>query len=295
MSNEIVEFGFDDAKIIKNNAVDFFKQSKPGEKTRVSIVSFKKFSDVILAAKARDKGAALSDAEKAEFISKIDHNLATQLGKTVEQLTEVDRLDIKQPRFGFAFTHYRDGVGSIRCHSEYEGSNVTKAELCCKKLGDADQTVGSIVMTYPVKDGMTVDEELLAQKKYVNFYIWRMSSKKFNKLKEAYAEAKADDRHTLDLIVTLDGDPKYQKQQIVPGSNAVWARGAMNADTRQWVLDQGLRMWKHVPNSLGFDMKMDKLAEKLGQGGAALGSGAESAESPKLVSGYDSLISLRLL
>jgi hypothetical protein len=54
-------------------------------------------------------------------------------------------------------------------------------------------------------------------------------------------------------------------------------------------------MWKHVPNSLGFDMKMDKLAEKLGQGGAALGSGAESAESPKLVSGYDSLISLRLL
>lgn len=293
MSSEIQEFSFDDGKVIKNNAIEQFKQTRPGEKSRLSIVSFKKFSDAVLAGKARDKGAPLSDAEKADFISKIDKKLAEQLGKPVESLTEVDRLDIKAPRFAFAYTHYRDGVGSIRCASKYEGGTVVKPELCCNKLGDADQTVATIVMTYPVKDGMQVDEELLAARKYVNFFIWKMSAKKFRKLEDAYKEARGDDKFTIDMIVTLDGDPKYQKQQISAGSNAVWAKGKLDAEARSWVLDQGLRNWKHITGSLGFEMKMDKLAEKLGLGGGfsspSLGDGGAS-ETPKLVSNYDDLL-----
>lgn len=289
MSSEIMEFGLDEAKVIKNNAIDFFKQAKSGEKTRVSIVSFKKFSDVVFAAKAKEKDAPLTDQEKAELLVKIDTNLAGQLGKKVEELTEVDRLDIKQPRFAFKYTHYRDGIGGICCHSEYQGGNVVKPELCCRKLGDAEQTVGCIIMTYPVGEGMQVDEDLLAQKKYVNFYMWRMSAKKFKRITDAYAEARGEDKFTPDFIVTLDGDPKYQKQNINAGSSAVWARGAINSPTRLWVLDQGLRLWKHVPNGLGFDMKMDKLAEKLGQ--PAIGGG-DTSESPRLVSGYDNLITL---
>lgn len=290
MSSEVMEFSFDDGKVIKNNAVDLFKQTRSGEKTRLSLISFKKFSDGVLASKARDKGAALTDAEKADFIAKVDKKLAEQLGKTVEALTEVDRLDIKAPRFAFAYTHYRDGVGSVRCASKYEGSNVVRPELCCNKLGDADQTVAAVIMSYPVKDGMQVDEELLAARKYVNFYIWRMSAKKFRKLEDAYKEARGDDKFTIDLIVTLDGDPKYQKQQIVPGSNAVWAKGKLDSEARNWVLDQGLRMWKHVPNNLGYEMKMDKLAEKLGMGSPSL-SGGDATEAPRLVSSYDDLIS----
>lgn len=290
MSSEVMEFSFDDGKVIKNNAVDLFKQTRSGEKTRLSLISFKKFSDGVLASKARDKGAALTDAEKADFIAKVDKKLAEQLGKPVEALTEVDRLDIKAPRFAFAYTHYRDGVGSVRCASKYEGSNVVRPELCCNKLGDADQTVAAVIMSYPVKDGMQVDEELLAARKYVNFYIWRMSAKKFRKLEDAYKEARGDDKFTIDLIVTLDGDPKYQKQQIVPGSNAVWAKGKLDSEARNWVLDQGLRMWKHVPNNLGYEMKMDKLAEKLGMGSPSL-SGGDATEAPRLVSSYDDLIS----
>lgn len=289
--SDAFEFGLDDAKVIKNSAVDFFKQSKSGEKTRISIVSFKKYSDRILADKASQKGAPLTDAEKAEFLAKIDKNLADQLSKPVSDLTEVDRLDIKQPRFAFAFTHYRDGLGSIKCQSKWDGNNLIKPEVCCQKLGDADQTVGTIVMAYPVKDGTQVDEELLAAKKYVSFYMWKMSSKKAKNIFSSYTEARGDDRHTIDLIVTLDGDPKYQKQQIVAGSNAVWARGPVNSETRKWVLEQGLYMWKNVAPNLGYDMKMDKMLEKLGQSsGGSLGSGSES-DAPKLVSGYDSLIS----
>ena len=288
--NSVFEFGFDDgSSVIKSQNLDRFKQNRSGQKDRISIVSFKRVHDGVLLAKAREKGAPLGDAEKADLIAKIDKKIADQMGKSVEELTEADRLDIKSPKFAFAWTHYRDGLGSIRCLSQYEGKTVTKPELCCNKLGDPDQTVGMIVMTYPVKDGVQVDEDLLNAKKYVNFAVWRMTAKKFRQIEDAYKEARAEDKFTIDLIVTLDGDPKYQKQVITAGSSAVWAKGKMDSEVRSWVLDQGLRNWKHVSSNLGFDMKIDKLREKL-LGGGGPSQGGDAADAPKLISSYEEFL-----
>jgi hypothetical protein len=289
--SDIVEFSFDDSKAIKTNAIEAFKQTRNGEKNRVSVVAFKKFSDTVIAQKAREKGSALTEQEKLELITKIDKKLAEQLGKSVEALTEADRLDIKSPRFAFAWTHYRDGIGGFKCLSTYEGSTVVKPEICCNKFGDADQTVGTIIMTYPVKDGLQVDEELLAARKYVNFHSWKMSAKKFKKIEDAYREARGDEKYTIDLSVTLDGDPKYQKQVITGGSSAVWARGKPDSEVRSWILDQGLRAWKHVPGLIGFELKKEKLLEKMGiSGGSQQLPGGHNEDSPRLVSSYDDLI-----
>ena len=290
--NSVFEFGFDEGTVIKNQSIDRFKQNRPGQKDRISIVSFKRVHDGIFAAKTREKGAPLTDAEKADLSAKIDKKISEQLGKSVDDLTEVDRLDIKSPKFAFAWTHYRDGLGSIRCLSSREGKTITKSELCCNKLGDSDQTVGMVVMTYPIKDGVQADEELLSAKKYVNFTIWRMTAKKFRQIEDVYKEARGEDKFTIDLIVTLDGDPKYQKQVITAGSAAVWAKGKMDSDTRNWVLDQGLRNWKHVPSNLGYDMKIERLREKLMGGGQQPGGGSgESGEAaPKLIGSYDKFL-----
>lgn len=287
--SDIMEFGFDDAKIIKSQSIDKFQQAKPGQRDRISIVSFKKFHDVVLATKAKEKGAPLTDEEKATYIAKIDAKLAEQLKKPVAELTEVDRLDIKSPRFGVAFTHFGEGVGTIRCLSRYEGSTLVKPEICCEKFGDADQTVAVVIMTYPVDNDGKVDLDLLKARKYTNFYIWKMSSKKFKKLEAAYADARNDNRFTIDLRVTLDGDPKYQKQVIEAASGATWAREDMDPSIRTWVLEQGLRAWKHISNHLGFEMTKDKLIERL-SAGPVHSLGDASADTPKLVSGYDALI-----
>jgi len=302
MSNDnLMEFGFDDAKVIKNQGVELFKQSKKGERSRVSVISFKKYHDVVLAAKQREKIGPdgkmipLTDVEKADYIQKIDAKLAQQLGKPVDQLTDVDRIDIKQPRFKYGFTHYGDGVGTIRCLSKYEGTTVAKPEICCDKFGDAEQTVAMVVMTYPTDDSLQVDEDLLKAKKYTGIYIWKMGSKKFKKLETAYVDARNDKRFVIDLSIVLDGDPKYQGQIITALSGAYWAREGGDPSVRQWVLDQGLRAWRHVDNNLGFDMSKDKLLEKLGGGGGggggghSLGSG-DSGEAPRLVHDYGSLL-----
>ena len=59
----VFEFSWDEGKVIKTNNVDQFKQTRSGEKSRLSIISFKKFSDGVLASKAREKGSPLSDVE----------------------------------------------------------------------------------------------------------------------------------------------------------------------------------------------------------------------------------------
>ena len=295
--SDCMEFGFDDAKIIKTVGVETFKQNRPGEKHRISVISFKKFHDEVLIRKTREKGSALTDEEKAGLLLKIDQKLAEQLKKPVEQLTEADRLDIKKPKFSVAFTHFHDGVGTIRCLSKYEGSTMVKPELCCDKFGDADQKVGCVIMTYPVDEKFQVDADLLKMRKYTNFHIWVLSAKKFRKLEAAYTDARNDKRDVIDLRVTLDGDPKFQKQQIEAASTAFWAREDCDAEIRSWILDQGLRAYKHVAQNLGFEMKLDKLMEKLSQlpggGGGSpstqISSGAQ-ADTPKLVSSYEDLL-----
>lgn len=295
MSDSVLEFGFDDAKVIKTSGIEVFKQTRPGEKSRVTIVAFKKFHEEVLIRKAKEKGSPLTDEEKAQILSKVDQKLAEQLGKPVEKLVESDRLDIRKPKFSVAFTHYQDGIGTIRCLSKYEGSTMVKPEECCNRFGDADQRIGTVVMTYPIDNQGQVDADLLKMRKYTNFYVWSMSSKKFKRLESAYVDARNDKRDVIDLRVTLDGDPRYQKQQIEAASTAFWAREDCDPEIREWVLDQGLRAYKHVAQNLGYEMKLDMLMEKLGQlhgsGGSSQSSSPSQAETPKLVSSYDDLLS----
>jgi hypothetical protein len=294
MSN-IMDFGFDDSKVIKTSGVERFKQDRSGRCDRVSLVAFKTFHDVILVAKAREKGGALTDQEKAEICAKIDAKLGENLSKKPEDLTEVDKLDIKSPRFSFAFTHWGDGVGGIRCLSTYEGTTLVKPELCCKKMGDADQTVATVMLQYPVDKDNQVDMDLLRERKYTELWIWKLSSKKFKKVEGAYIDARNDNRPVVDLKITLDGDPKYQKQVIEVASSAVWAREDTDPAIRLWVLEQGLRGYKYVKESLGFEMKAETLAEKLGgaaASAAALAASPEtSASKPALQQSYDDLLS----
>jgi hypothetical protein len=288
--SDIMEFGFDDAATIKNPGFDAFKQARAGEKTRISVISFKKHSDLIIAEKAREKKAPLSDSERAEVIAKVDAKLSEKLGKSLEELTEVDRLNINAPKFAFSYTHYieRGGVGTIRCLSTYQGSNVTKRELCCDAAGaDAEQTVAMPVLVYPVDSEFQVDLDDLKKRKHTRVEIWKLSAKKYKKLEPVYKNARADDRTCIDLMVELDGDPKYQKQNVSLAGTATWAREDGDPEVRQWVLEQGLRAWKGVEDKLGFKMSKDKLMEKLGVQAAA----DSAASTAKLQPSYKDLLS----
>lgn len=298
--SDAIEFGFDDAKVIKNQTIDQFKLSKAGERARISVVSFKKFHDSVLALKTKEKGSPLTDEEKAGYISKIDAKILENLKTTnpqkeIKDITEVDRLDIKQPRFIFAFTHFdknEGGVGTIRCLSKYEGNTVVKSELCCDKFGDAEQTVACVVLKYPIDKDCQVEMDIFKMKKMTEISVWRMSSKKFKNLESTYQDARNDKRFCVDLRVTLEGDPKFKNLKIETAGGATWAREDIDPGIRHWVLDQGLRAWKHVSNSLGFEMSKEKLSERLAgsKSGGQISADAQ-AEQPKLIESYESMLS----
>jgi len=279
-----MDFGFDDGKVIKQTGIEKFVQNK-NETHRVSVVSFKTFHESILADKTKEKGSALTDKEKAEFIDKIDKNLAEKLNKKPNELTDADRLNITKPKFSVAFTHFGDGVGFIRCLSEYSGTTLVKPEICCRQLEDADQTVAVAIMTYPVDEDFAVDVETFKRKKQINFYVWRLNWKKYKQVEVAYKTAREDKQEVIDLKVSLDGDAKYQKQMISKLASAYWAREDVDPEIRQWVLDQGLRARKYTPDHLGFAMKKENLIERLGGGS----SQPKQEDAPQLQS-YSALL-----
>lgn len=292
---DILEFGFEDSNVVKSNDLEMFKQSANAKKHIISIIAFKKHSDKVLAkkhAEARAAGKSLSEAEIADVLAKVDAKLAERLGKPVESLTEVDRLDPTSPRFGVANTHYAEGVGSFRCLSTFSGQNVTKREICCEKYGDPQQQVATIIMTYPGQG--QVDKELLKQQKYVEFYAWRMTGKKFQQINQTYTDARNDEKQVINMRVTLDGDEKYQKQKIEVQGHATWNLEGFE-DTRQWVLDTGYRMFQQIDKTLILGQKWtkDKLLSKMSGSGAAaqITGGDDEKPKPQLTTSYDELIS----
>jgi hypothetical protein len=291
MESSCFDFGFDEAKVIKNVGCELFKQGKAGEKSRITVISFRRLHDNVLLIKTREKGSALTDPEKAEYITKIDTKIAERLGKKVSDLTEVDRLDLKQPKFSFAYTHFKDGIGTIRCKGKYEnipgqGPTLVKPAICDEHMGDAEQTVGCVILQYPIDSEGQVDLELFKVKKYTHIFIWKMGSKKFKKLESVYVDARKDRRETIDLRIELDGDPKFQKQNINYASDATFALDIIDPALRQWVLEQGLRNYKYVEGHLGYAMPMDKLLEKLGKTPAS----GDTDARPQLQAGYRALI-----
>lgn len=291
--SDILEFGLDEPEVVKFNDLEMFKQSANQKKHLVSIISFKKHSDKVLQKKEREaheEGRPFTDADRAEIIAKVDEKIAEKLGKKVSDLTEVDRLDINSPRFGTTNTHYVDGVGSFRCLSSR-----TNREICCNKYGDPSQSIATIILSYPTDRQGQLDKELLRQQKYCNFYVWRMTPKKFQQVNQAYSDARSDGKSTINLRVTLDGDEKYQKQKIEVQSSATWATEGFE-DTYQWVLDTGYRMFQQMDKSIILGMKLtrEKLLEKIsGSGGgsaAQITGGDEEKPKQMLSSSYDSLI-----
>lgn len=291
MSNGI-EFGFEESSIIKPTGVETFKQSRNGEENLLSVISFRSHLEVQSRKRMRERGEALSDEEMADLTKKIDARLAETLKKEVSALTAVDRLDVASPKFWMSFVHsdYQEGgkgIGTIQCLSKYEGNTCVKPEICCDRFGEADQRVVCIVLLYPM-DGKVVDVELFKARKYTKVNVWALGAKKFGKLDGTYKGAIQDNSPIIDLSVTLDGDAKYQKQNISRSSSATWARTDVPDDVRHWVLDQGIRASKYVKSNLGFEMSKDKLLEKLGMGGSSGGGNADA--KPQLRSGYGDLL-----
>lgn len=295
MSSDIIEFGLDDVGTVNVNSIEPWKQQRPGEISRISIVCFKTFADCYFTQKFKETGRVISDDEKHEIIKKIDIKLAAQLNKPVEQLVQEDRLELKQPRLAMSRTHFKDGVGTIRCLSKYDGNTLIKPELCCEKMTEATQSVATLIMTYPLDRDNQIDEDLLANKKYTNFHVWKMSPKKYEKFQTAYKDAHKSGSFLVDLKVALDtGDVKYQKQHIEAcRGDAVWANARMTeAGIKSWVLDQGLRNWKHIQDNLGYSMKREQLVEKLqlSSGSGQNQPAAATASTPQLQQSYDSML-----
>lgn len=284
--SDIVEFSFEDGNVVNPNSFEAWKQTSAKKPNIISIISFKSYLEMKIAISTKEKGKALSEQEKAELSMEIDAKLAEKYGKKVEDLTTVDRLNFRAPKFQMARTHYKDGIGTIRCTSTFNGNTMVKSDVCCEKIGDPDQTVGAPIIVYPTNQNGTVNTRVLNEKEMTEFFIWKLSAKKYRSVELEYTNARTDNQFVIDLNVTLDGEAKYQKQIIKKATQAVWAKESeINPEVRTWILEQGLRLNRSVEQFLGYKMKRQDLLEKLGLAGG--GDDDSQDRKPKQISTND--------
>lgn len=294
------EFGFDSANVVKVNTVEKFEQKTAKQSNIVSIICFRKHSDGVLAKKKQEKGSDLTDEEREEILKKVDAKIAEKLGKPIESLTEVDRLDVSSPRFAMSRTHYieTNKVGTIRCLSTYnEAGEIVKKAQCCKvDEKEAAQVIATGIVVYPT-DNNEVEMDLLAMQKQLKFYIWKLSAVKFKKIQSLYMNARNDKKPYIDLMVTLDGDPKYQKQDIsVMGGLASFLREDTKSNgeliigdgVRTFIKERGIKLFKNTEDVLGYKLDAAKLAEKLSGGNS--GGNSAKAENQTQTVNYSNMI-----
>jgi len=211
-----VGLGAEDKKHARSNQLDWFKGEK-GRTYRVSLVYFNPLEAAVVRAVKKKNPAATKEeivaAVQAQFAKK-----AEALGKSVDQLTESDKLDLTNVRFKKIEAHYKEGVGYVVSRLGKDGS---EADQVWKSLGDVKTYFTTCLIVYPTtREGEPIKEQLATNWTVVP---WRFSNKVFRRLHEVAESLRSNDLNICMQDLSLKcTNTEYQNFDIDGAGKAIW-------------------------------------------------------------------------
>jgi len=143
-----------------SNQVEWFKGEK-GKVYRAALMYFNPIHATLISRarkKAREQGAEVNKEAVVAAIQKALAKRAEQLGKAVDQLTDVDKLDLSSTRFKKVLAHYKENVGYALSRLGMDGP---EADKVWQMMGDQKKYFTTIVLLYPCKpDGKVLKDQL---------------------------------------------------------------------------------------------------------------------------------------
>ena len=218
-------------------------------------------------------GKTVSRQEEVAIAKAALTKRAEELGKPLEKLTPVDRLDLSIAHFKALKAHYHESVGYAISRLGKDGA---EGDQVWKRMGDVKSYFTTLLLIYPVNSEGAVDRETFgAQVKQGKLKLlpWRFSSKTYEEI-FGVNEGLRDNGLSLvsqDVKITCD-NPKYQGVKVVAAGPATWQK---NETVKAAVLTAALNKYDHL-NPFR-EMTTEQVREKLG-GGASSGS-ADDASS----------------
>lgn len=272
-----VGFGEDDKKFVSKNNTEWFKGEKP-QSYRASLMYFHPLAvSAMKAAKKRKPDATKEDLEKV--VNLVLAKRAEELGKTVDQLQDYEKLDTGNARFHQVSGHFKEGVGFVQSRLGMDGK---EADEVWKQMGEPKSYLCTVLLLYPVNKEGEVNKKAL----FDNWDVkpWRFAGKVNEKLRLAAAGLKSNDLNiaTQDLTLKCD-NTDYQGFEIQPCGKSLWRRVSEDATKdsagsrfQAEVLAASVKLYETMRKPFR-TMSTADLAIKLGVsvGGASGGGGSD--------------------
>lgn len=251
--------GDDDRKAAKSNAdIEWYKGEK-GRTDRAAIVYFHPV-DVTAVTAARKKDKSLPREELVKIGQKALADRAASLGKTVDQLTAVDKLDLTQVHFKSYSSHYEDGMGYFLSRLGKDGP---EADAVWKRLSEPKRGFSTALVVYPtMKDG-SIDK---ARFNDLTVKPWRFSQKRYEAIWKTNNTLSLNNLSIANQDLLLEcKDTKFQQIEPSGAGPAIWLKSEKLKET---VLEKAVALYdKLVPFR---EMSTDQLRQKLGLNGSAV-------------------------
>jgi hypothetical protein len=232
-----VGLGAEDKKHARSNQLEWFK----GEKNRiyrVSLVYFNPLKDAVARA-VKKKNPAATKEEIIAAIQSVYTKKAESLSKSVDQLTEGDKLDLNNVRFKKIEAHYKEGVGYVVSRLGKDGS---EADSVWKTLGDLKTYFTTCLVVYPT----TLNGEVIKDQLTTNWTVipWRFSNKVFRRLHDVADSLRSNELNICMQDLTLKcTNSDFQNFDIDGAGKALWR---MNEKFSAKVLEQACPIYEKL-------------------------------------------------
>jgi hypothetical protein len=260
-----------DQKNAGRDRQEWFKFGNKGQMIRAAFVYLYTLDANAVQKAMKDAGKAGKRLSREETVAVAKAALtkrAQDLGKSVDQLSAIERLDTTVAHFKSLKAHFHDDVGYVI--SRY-GKDGPDADLVWKKIGPVKSYFTTLLLIYPTDSEGSINKEALANQVHtakLKLVPWRFSGKTYD---EIYGcnEGLRDNGLSLasqDVKITCD-NPKFQGVKVVAAGPATWQR---NEKMKAAVLTGALNLYDKL-NPFR-EMTTDQLREKLGIGGGSSSS-----------------------
>lgn len=217
--------------------------------------------DVAAVNAARKKAPQTSKEDLLKVAQASLAERAAKLNKTPDQLTRVDRLDLRAVHFKRYASHYQEGLGFVLSRLGKDGP---EADEVWKRLPEPKTHFSTLLLVYPTDRQGNLDKERFSTGWTIK--PWRFSPKRYDsiwKLNNGFVQNNLSIANQ-DLLLECKDD-KFQQIDISGAGPALWLK---NDKFREMVLSKAVDVYdKLVPFR---EMSTDQLRQKLGLGGSAV-------------------------
>jgi hypothetical protein len=249
---------------VNSNQVDWYK-GETGRTDRVALVYFNNVKQTLLRRGLKANSKMTKDEQKALLLGGLQ-KLAEKLGKSLDQLDDVDMLDMGEARFRTLTSSYKQGLGYV----EWPKNLTPEEEKVWKKLGDRKDYVCTLLLQYPTDKDGEVDRDRLAKGWAIK--PWRFPAKIYEQIRKANrgAAEHGNSVSSIDLNIFCE-DAKFQKVSVTSSGPCIYLK---NDKFKRVVLEKAVSMYDKL--SPFRQMTTDELREKLGLSGGGSSGGSSS-------------------